>query len=125
MSTLMIWLRSFLERRLEREKVRFVCVSLLTISLVLAAVSFLTFDGTYSIFGPAPGFDFVGFYAAGRILNHYPPPRLYDLELQGQVFHEVLPGSHGRNGGCRMSILLFFALLFRPLALVPYGIGPA
>ena len=119
MSTLMTWLRSFVERRLEREKVRFVAFALLAINLVLAAVLFLTFDGTHTIFGPAPGFDFAGFYTAGRILNEYPPQRLYDLELQDRVFHEVLPGLPPAE---KLPYVYppFFSLPIRPLALLPF-----
>jgi hypothetical protein len=119
MSTWMTWLRSFINRRLERDKVRFVCVSLLTLNLVLAALMFLTFDGTHTIFGPAPGFDFAGFYTAGRILDECPPQRLYDLELQDRVFHEVLPGLPPE---AKLPYVYppFFSLLFGPLALLPY-----
>jgi len=116
----MAWLRSFIDRRLERDKVRFVCIAVLAINLVLAAVSFRTFDGTHSIFGPAPAFDFAGFYTAGRILNRYPPQRLYDLELQDRMFHELLPALPPET---KLPYVYppFFALLFRPLALLPYA----
>jgi hypothetical protein len=118
-ASLPTWLRSFLERRLERDKVRFVAFAVLAMNLVLAAVSFLTFDGTYSVFGPALGFDFAGFYTAGIILNHYPPQRLYALELQDRVFHEVLPSLPPE---VKLPFVYppFFSLLFRPLALLPY-----
>jgi hypothetical protein len=112
--------RSFVDRRLERDKVRFVAVVILALNVLLAVVSFLTFNGTHSIFGPAPGFDFAGFYSAGRILNDYPPHRLYDLELQDKVFHQVLPGLPPE---AKLPYVYppFFSLLFRPLALLPYA----
>jgi hypothetical protein len=99
--------------------VRFVCLAVLVMSLMFAAVSFLTSDGTHTIFGPAPGFDFAGFYTAGRILNACPSPHPYDFDLQDRVFHEVLPGLPPET---KLPYVYppFFSLLFRPLALLPY-----
>jgi hypothetical protein len=112
-------LRSFMDRRLERDKVRFVCFAILAMNLVLAAVSFMTFDGTATLLGPAPGIDFAGFYTAGKILNQYPPHRLYDFELQDAVFHQLLPALPPEE---KLPFVYppFFALVFRPLALMPY-----
>jgi hypothetical protein len=112
-------LRSFIDHRLERDKVRFVCLAILAMNLVLAAVSFLTFDGTATLLGPAPGIDFAGFYTAGKILNGYPPQRLYDLQLQDDLFHQLLPGLPAAE---KLPYVYppFFSLLFRPLALMPY-----
>ncbi len=99
---------------------RFVCLAVLAMSLVLAAVSFLTPDGTHTIFGPARGFDFAGFYIAGRILNAGPSPRLYDLDLQDRVFHELLPGLPPET---KLPYVYppFFSLLLRIPALMPYA----
>jgi Glycosyltransferase family 87 len=111
--------RSFADRRLDRDRVRFVCLAVLAINLMLAAASFLTSDGTHTVFGPARGFDFAGFYTAGRILNAWPSPRLYDLDLQDRVFHELLPGLPPET---KLPYVYppFFSLLFRPPALLPY-----
>jgi hypothetical protein len=113
------WLRSFIDRRLEREKVRFVCVAMLAMNLVLGAVTFLTFDGTSTRLGPAPGIDFAGFYTAGEILNAYPAHRLYDFELQDELFHRLLPDLPA-NEKLPYVYPPFFSLVFRPLALMPY-----
>ena len=83
MSRLTTWLRLFVDRRLERDKVRFVCVAVLAMNLLLAAVSFLTFDGTQTVFGPELGADFAAFYTVGMILNQYPAERLYNLDAPG------------------------------------------
>jgi Glycosyltransferase family 87 len=113
-------LRSFIDRRLERDMVRFVCTVFLTINLILAAIAFLTFDGTRTIFGVALGADFTGFYAAGKIFNEHPADRVYDLELQDRVLHELLPGL---STALKLPFVYppFFALLFRPLVLLPYA----
>jgi hypothetical protein len=110
------WLRQWLQR----DKIRFVCLAVLAMSLVLLAVSFATFDGHRTALGPPLGADFAGFYAAGTLLNEYPPERLYDLDLQDQVYHRILPGSPPEE---KLPYVYppFFSLLFRPLALLSYS----
>lgn len=110
---------SFLDRHLERDKVRFVGLVVFAMNLILAAVAFLTFDGSYTVFGPAPSSDFVGFYAAGRILSEHSPRSLYDFDLQDRVYHQVLPGLPAET---KLPYVYppFFSLLFRPLAMLPY-----
>jgi hypothetical protein len=111
--------QSFIDRRLRREIVRFVCGAFLGINLVLAAVAFLTFDGTDSILGPPPGVDFTCFHTAGMILNHYPPHFVYDLDFQDQVLHERFPGLP-RIVKLPYVNPPFLTVLFQPLALLPY-----
>ncbi len=113
------WLRSFIDRRLERDKIRFICVAILALNLALAAISFATFDGTRTVFGPPPCTDFAGFYAAGRILRAYSPSRVYDLELQDRVYHEVLPELPLHT---KLPFVYppFFSLIFEPFAALPY-----
>jgi hypothetical protein len=108
-----------LERWLERDKVRFVGLAVLAFAALLSAASFVTFDGHGTVFGPPLGADFAGFYAAGALLNEYPPGRLYDSDLHDQVYHRVLPGT---PPGEKLPYVYppFFSLLFRPLALLPY-----
>jgi hypothetical protein len=105
---------------LERDKVRFVGVAVLAMAGLLLVVSFATFDGRGTFFGPPLGADFAGFYAAGTLLNEYPPDRLYDFDLQDEVYHRVLPGTPPEE---QLPCLYppFFAVLFRPLATPPYS----
>ena len=113
------WMRSFIDRRLERDKIRFICVAILALNLSLAAIFFATFDGTRTVFGPPPCTDFAGFYTAGRILRAYSPSRVYDLELQDRVYHEVLPELPLHT---KLPFVYppFFSLIFEPLAALPY-----
>lgn len=65
------------------------------------------------------GGDFVQFYAAGKILNTGPPVQIYDISTIVRTEHESLPSMS------QTQMLLFgnapyIALLFRPLALLPY-----
>ena len=63
--------------------------------------------------------DFAGFYSAGRILTSYSPPRVYDLELQDRVYHEVLP-ELPIDTKLPFVYPPFFCLIFKPFAALPY-----
>lgn len=61
--------------------------------------------------------DFPAFYNAGRIINEYPRGSLYKRELQQTLYQEIAPAA-------RTYLFFvytpFFALLFAPVALLPY-----
>jgi hypothetical protein len=63
--------------------------------------------------------DFVYFYGAGRILNEYPPEKLYDYELEKRIWTEIHVLKIGAYGP--FPYPPFVAILFRPLALLPYS----
>ena len=106
--------------RLQTSYLRFVSLTVLTMSGLILGVSLWTWDGSRTIFGPALGADFTGFYVAGTILNGDSPERLYDLEFQNRLYHRLLPGAPAEE---RLPYVYppFFALLFRPLAVLPYS----
>ena len=84
--------------------------------------SLLAGPGLLDLTGQVKGTDFVEFYAAGRIVARGQADRLYDLELQRRVEHEVTapqdwPGLHGFLNPP------FFALPFVPFALLPYPLA--
>jgi hypothetical protein len=84
----------WIDKRLERSRIRFVCIVFLLLGLVLLGISFATSDRSRTIFGPPLGADFAGFYTAGAILNDSEPDnrsRLYDTARQDQLYHELLP----------------------------------
>ena len=87
--------RASVTRLLERRRIRFVCISVLVMSLALLAVSFATADRGRTVFGPPLGADYAGFYVAGMLLNRAPPERLYDFALQDEMYHAVLPEEKG------------------------------
>ncbi len=64
--------------------------------------------------------DFIFFYSMGRMLNQYPPSRLYDFELQKQVATEVRPLKAGQEYGPN-PYPPFVGLLFRPFARLPFS----
>ena len=65
------------------------------------------------------GGDFVGFYAAGKVLNQHQPARIYDVPYFSGLQHEILPQMSATQ-------MLPFGYppvvphLFRPFALLPY-----
>jgi hypothetical protein len=102
----------------ERRRVLFVSASVLLMGLALLTVSFATADRGQTIFGPALGADYAEFYSAGTLLNTAPPARLYDFALQDAIHHAVLPNDRGHLPFCYPP---FVALVFRPLARLPYA----
>jgi hypothetical protein len=111
-----------LDDRLDRSRIRFVCLALLGVSLVLMVVSFATADRGQTVFGPPLGADFAGFYTAGAILN-LPAlgdrERLYDVPFQDDRYHQLLP--HLKEADKLPYVYPpFLAVAFRPLALLPY-----
>jgi hypothetical protein len=114
----------FLNARLRRGMIRFVCATTILLCLVLLVVMFVTSDGGRSYFGPQLGADFAGFYNAGRILNLPGPDaeRLYDRKFQDQMYHELLPNLPAEvvNPFVHPPLVAF---LFRPLALFPYELA--
>jgi Na+(H+)/acetate symporter ActP len=71
-----------------------------------------------TILGHQPCGDYVQFYVAGKILNEYPPARLYDVALQDRLQHAVLPAME-KDRALVYANAPFMAVLFRPLARLP------
>lgn len=68
--------------------------------------------------------DFPAFYNAGRILDSHSWSSLYDHDLQERLYIELVPNTP--PGDARVlyfSYTPFFALLFAPLALLPYRLA--
>jgi hypothetical protein len=99
------------------ERLRIYAVGTLMIGcLVLAA---LLWTQPQRLVGAA---DFSAFYNAGRIINEHSPSDLYNRNLQRQLFAELPPG-FDPNQTAHFAYTPFFALLFSPLALLPYPIA--
>src|SRR5438270_12618415 len=76
----------------ERQELQFLSLGVLALCLALLIVSFVTFNGSRTVFGQPLGADFAGFYSAGKLLNENPGERLYDFALQDELYHSILPG---------------------------------
>lgn len=99
--------------------IRFVAITFLIIGLVCLVLACWTAEGGINIFGSHAGGDYSTFYVAGTILNQYAPDRLYDFGLQSKLYHSLLPDIPAT---VELPFINspFFALLFRPLSLLPY-----
>jgi hypothetical protein len=64
--------------------------------------------------------DFPAFYVAGTIIND--GENLYDRDLQDKRFHDLAPNAP-REWKLPFAYTPFFALLFAPLAMLPYSIA--
>jgi alpha-1,2-mannosyltransferase len=92
----------------------------LAIGVILCVISvILGFQG-HAFLGRPLGGDFVEFYTIGNILNHYPPARIYDLELATTLQHATLR-TMPETQMLVFGQAPFVASLFRPLALLPYA----
>ena len=69
MNQLAIRVGNFIERRLNRPYIQFICLLVLATYLVLLSVSFATNVRGRTVFGPYLGADFGAFYIAGKIFN--------------------------------------------------------
>jgi hypothetical protein len=68
--------------------------------------------------------DFPAFYNAGRILDSHSWSDLYNRELQEHLYIELVPGTPpGDPRILFFSYTPFFALVFAPLALLPYRLA--
>jgi hypothetical protein len=109
-----------MSRGLTPKRIRFVSVSVLVVAAVLLGLTFATARNGLTFFGTELGHDYAAFYIAGKIQNEYGPHRLYDHELQQQLYHELLPRV-SREEGLPYANAPFLALAFRPLARLPYA----
>ncbi|HTC89355.1 MAG TPA: glycosyltransferase family 87 protein [Bryobacteraceae bacterium] len=92
----------------------------LAIGVILCAVSVLLgFEGR-AFLGRPPGGDFVEFYTIGKILNNYPPARIYDPQLAVALQHATVPAMP-QTQMLVFGQAPFIASLFRPFALLPYA----
>jgi hypothetical protein len=89
-------------------------VAAIAVSLLLLAASWFG-DGAF--LGRRAGMDFAAFYNAGRILNSGAHAKLYDLGLQTSLFQQLYPAESGTE---LFPNLPWFALIFRPFALLPF-----
>lgn len=100
--------------RLTTRELILVCAAVLTVFAIGVGANLSRSDADAWTVGG----DFVEFYTAGRILNEHREERLYDLDLQEQIYRELVPG----ETSLRLPFLYapFVAALFRPLARLPF-----
>lgn len=92
----------------------------LAAGMILCGISIALGFAGRTFLGRPLGGDFVEFYTIGRILNHYAPSRIYDLELATHLQHAVLPAMP-ETQMLVFGQAPFVTWLFRPFALLPYA----
>lgn len=120
MDKLIVWVRSLIERRLNRPYIQFICLLVLAVYLVVFLVSFATSVRGRTIFGTYLGSDFGAFYIAGKIFNTHSPDRIYDAELHHQLYQEEFPDAPPDNHLPYVNAP-FFILPFTLLSRLPYS----
>jgi Glycosyltransferase family 87 len=92
----------------------------LVAGVLLCGVSILLGIHGKTLLGRPLGGDFVEFYVIGKILNHYPAYRIYDLRLAVGLQHATLPTMNSTQM-LVFSHAPYIVCLFRPFALLPYA----
>jgi hypothetical protein len=118
-SALLRWTRRHLGPWPKAREFQVACGAILLISVVLTGVSVVLGFRDAPFLGHEPGGDFLQFYVAGKILNEHPHTQLYDLRLQHRLQHELRP-RWGQDTMLVMANAPFLAVLFQPLARLPY-----
>lgn len=111
-----------LGRYMKRKFLRAASMAMITVHAAIIAAMFAFSPRVPAKSGPMLGADFAGFYSAGKLLDRYPPARLYDLNLQDEVFHDVFP-SEGRSERLTFLHAPWFALGLPLLARLPYDVA--
>ena len=114
------WIDHGVEQMLKRKRIRFVCSAVLATTLVLLAISLGTAKNGVTIFGTGLGADYAAFYVAGKILNECSAAQLYDLGLQNQIQHSLMPGLPAGAWLPFRGYPPLVAVCFQPLALLRY-----
>lgn len=82
---------SYIARRFTPDKIRFYCLVFLIVNVALVMVRFATVTDGQSAFGYPLARDYSAFYVAGKIANERSFVSVYDLKLQTEQYHELLP----------------------------------
>ena len=110
---------NFVERRLTRSYIRFVCLLVLAVYGIVFLLSFSTTAAGRTVFGPHLGADFAAFYVAGKIFNSHSPEQIYDAQLQDRLYREQF--SDAADSHLPYVNAPFFILPFTLLARLPYA----
>jgi hypothetical protein len=108
-----------IDRRLNRSDIQSICLLVLVVYSIILSLSFATQTNGRTVFGPQLGADFGLFYIAGTIFNTQPPDRIYDRNLQRQLYRKHFPEE---PPGTELPYVNapFFILPFPLLAQLPY-----
>jgi hypothetical protein len=108
-----------IDRRLNRADIQSICLLVLVVYSIILSISFATQTNGRTVFGPQLGADFGLFYIAGTIFNTQTPDRIYDRNLQRELYRKHFPEE---PPGTELPYVNapFFILPFPLLAQLPY-----
>ncbi|MGE0129698.1 MAG: glycosyltransferase family 87 protein [Blastocatellales bacterium] len=109
-----------IDRRLNPSDIRSICLIVLATYSIILAVSFATQKSGRTVFGAQLGADFGAYYVAGRIFNRVEPGRIYDRDLQREVYQELFPAAPPGEDLPYVNAP-FFILPFILLSRLPYA----
>jgi Glycosyltransferase family 87 len=111
-----------IHRLLSAERARGWGIVVLTVFVMLMAVSFLTAlqDEGQTVFGPTLGGDFPAFYVAGKLVNEQGAEQLYNHAVQIASYHELFP-RQDPDAHLWYQNAPFFVAPFLLLAHLPYA----
>lgn len=120
------YVRKFLtfcsDRYLNPPFIRLMAITIISICILNLCIIFWTSAGGVNIFGSWMGGDYPCFYIAGKMLNDYPPQKLYDFNLHNRLLHSLFPKISSSDQIPYINPP-FFALIFKPLSLLPYSLS--
>lgn len=110
----------FIGDRLTGSRLRFTATATVVVACLLLGLSFATTRDNRTANGLGLGSDYLAFYGAGTIANRHGVNRLYDLDLQAQLYHANLPGEPDQVT-LPYANAPFLAVMLRPFAMLPYS----
>jgi len=113
-----VW--SAIESWLTRDRIRFLCLGILGVTILFMILSFVSADENHQTRLGSLGADFAGFYYAGKILNGPTPENLYNPAPQDEAYYEIFPTLRGKENLPYVHPPIV-AWAFRPLARLPYA----
>ena len=110
---------TFIDRYFERSCLHFISITILIVTVIALVYNCLIPMGQKTFLGTHIKHDYDALYVAGEILLEHHPGQLYNMELQSDAYHKLRPFVT-ENQTLPFCYPPFFALIFWPLALLPY-----
>jgi hypothetical protein len=102
-----------------RNEARAISVMTLAAAVIICGISLIRGLYGQTFMGRPMGGDFVEFYTVGKILNNFDASRIYDLKLEVDLQHSILP-SMAETQMLVFGHAPYVALLFKPFAAISY-----
>ncbi len=115
------WPESWLGPLPSAREIKFACLCSLGFAVLLLVLVLALGRERAAALGLRYQEDFVAFYGVGQLLNEHPPDRLYDFQVQSDIYRQLRPGATHLE--LPYVHAPFEALLFKPLGALPYDLA--